>query len=71
MLAGSLLLASTACNEDFEEVNTNPNAPVSVSPQYILPQAIQTAVDNYWGNKVRNQRLNFRPRNVVDWLPDP
>jgi hypothetical protein len=66
MLAGTLLLASTACNEDFEEVNTNPNAPVSVSPQYLLPHAIQTAVDNYWGNKTRNQRLNFD--HAMSWI---
>jgi len=66
MLAGTLLLASTACNEDFEEINTNPNAPVSVSPQYILPHAIQTAVDNYWGNKTRNQRLNFD--HAMSWI---
>ena len=66
MLAGVLLLASTACNEDFEEINTNPNAPVNVSPQYILPHAIQTAVDNYWGNKTRNQRLNFD--HAMSWI---
>jgi len=65
-LAGSLLLGSSACNEDFEEVNTNPNAPVSVSPQYILPQAIQTSIDNYWGNKTRNQRLNFD--HAMSWV---
>jgi hypothetical protein len=66
MLAGVLLLSSTACNEDFEEINTNPNAPVNVSPQYILPYAIQTSIDNYWGNKTRNQRLNFD--HAMSWI---
>lgn len=66
MLVGVLLLASTACDEDFEEINTNPNAPVNVSPQYLLPHAIQTAVDNYWGNKTRNQRLNFD--HAMSWI---
>ncbi len=66
MLAGVLLLASTACDEDFEEINTNPNAPVNVSPQYLLPQAIQTSIDNYWGNKTRNQRLNFD--HAMSWV---
>jgi hypothetical protein len=66
MLAAVLLLASTACDEDFEEINTNPNAPVEVDPQYLLPYAIQTSVDNYWGNKSRNQRLNFD--HAMSWI---
>ena len=52
-------MAAGACTDDFEEINTNPNSPNAVSPQYLLPQALQTAVDNYWGNKTRNERLNF------------
>ncbi|MFP4089443.1 MAG: SusD/RagB family nutrient-binding outer membrane lipoprotein [Cyclobacteriaceae bacterium] len=66
MLAGVFLLASTACDEDFEEINTNPNAPVKVSPQFILPYALQTSIDNYWGNKARNQRLNFD--HAMSWI---
>ncbi len=54
-----LLVWTGACTSDFEELNTNPNAPVEVSPQYLLPQALQTTVDNYWGNRIRNERLNF------------
>jgi hypothetical protein len=53
------LLAVMSCTSDFEEINSNPNKPTSVSAQFLLPQALQTAVDNYWGNKTRNERLNF------------
>lgn len=66
MLAGALLLAAGACTEDFEEINSNPNKPVEVDPQYLLPHAIQTAVDNYWGNKTRNERLNFD--HAMSWV---
>ena len=66
MLAGMLLIAAGACTDNFEELNTNPNNPGSVDPQYLLPQAIQTAVDNYWGNKTRNERLNFD--HAMSWV---
>lgn len=55
-----------ACTGDFEEMNQNPNKPTSVTPQYLLPQALQTAVDNYWGNKTRNERLNFD--HAMSWV---
>ncbi|MEM8967759.1 MAG: SusD/RagB family nutrient-binding outer membrane lipoprotein [Bacteroidota bacterium] len=58
MFAGILIVAG-ACTDDFEELNSNPNKPTTVDPQYLLPQAIQTSIDNYWGNKTRNERLNF------------
>lgn len=59
ILAFLAVLVVGACTDDFEELNTNPNKPTDVSPQYLLPHALQTAIDNYWGNKSRNQRLNF------------
>nr|WKN35827.1 SusD/RagB family nutrient-binding outer membrane lipoprotein [Tunicatimonas sp. TK19036] len=59
MMAFGLLIAVGACTEEFEEINSNPNKPTEVDPQYLLPHAIQSAVDNYWGNKTRNERLNF------------
>ena len=36
-----LLLAVTACDKDFEAINTNPNSPESVSPSYGDPQLRQ------------------------------
>lgn len=55
-----------SCTGDFEEMNTNPNNPVAVDAQYLLPEALQTSIDNYWGNKARNQRLNFD--HAMSWV---
>ena len=49
----------TSCTSDFEEINTDPNNPVSISPSLLLPNAIQTVVDRYWGHSTRYQRLNI------------
>ncbi|MCC9135960.1 SusD/RagB family nutrient-binding outer membrane lipoprotein [Pontibacter silvestris] len=45
-------LLSTACDKDFEEVNANPNAPETVTPDLLLPHGIESAVDLYWGSGV-------------------
>ena len=54
-----LVLIIGSCTNDFEEMNKNPNKPLEVSPQYLLPHALQVSIDNYWGNKARNERINF------------
>ncbi len=59
MMSLMLLCLAGACTDDFETLNTNPNKPTEVSAQYLLPQALQASVDNYWGNKTRNQRISF------------
>lgn len=61
-----LLAGMMACTGDFDEMNRNPNNPTQVTPQYLLPQAIQTSIDNYWGNKTRNERLNFD--HAMSWV---
>ena len=35
-----LLLACTACTEDFTDLNTNPNAPTDVQPEFLLRQVL-------------------------------
>ena len=35
-----LLIAITSCTQDFEEINTNPNSPVSAQPSLLLRQVI-------------------------------
>lgn len=62
----TILLVVASCTGDFEEMNSNPNKPTIVSPQYLLPQALQTSMDNYWGNKTRNERLNFD--HAMSWV---
>lgn len=64
LLMAAILMA--ACTGDFDEMNQNPNNPTLVSPQYLLPQAIQESLDNYWGNKSRNERLNFD--HAMSWV---
>ncbi len=59
VLLVSAALFVVSCDEGFESLNSNPNNPTDVAQQYLLPQAIQTGMDNYWGNKNRNERLNF------------
>lgn len=60
------LIVATACTGDFDELNSNPNSPTEVAQQFLLPQAIQTSMDNYWGNKTRNERLNFD--HAMSWV---
>ncbi|HZI24834.1 MAG TPA: SusD/RagB family nutrient-binding outer membrane lipoprotein [Chryseolinea sp.] len=62
----ALLITVGSCTSDFEDMNTNPNKPTDVSPQYLLPQALQTSIDNYWGNKNRNERINFD--HAMSWI---
>ncbi|WP_339880363.1 SusD/RagB family nutrient-binding outer membrane lipoprotein [uncultured Algoriphagus sp.] len=49
----------TSCTKDFEETNTDPNNPVSISPSLLLPNALQVTVDRYWGHSTRYERLNI------------
>ena len=65
-LSFGLLLLLNSCTNGFEDMNNNPNKPTEVSPQYLLPQALQTSIDNYWGNKARNERINFD--HAMSWV---
>lgn len=40
-------------------MNTDPNSPTSISPQYLLPYALETSIDRYWGVRTRFERLNL------------
>ena len=40
LLFACLGIAISSCTNDFEEINTNPNAPVSVQPSLLLRQVI-------------------------------
>ncbi|QNL49355.1 SusD/RagB family nutrient-binding outer membrane lipoprotein [Olivibacter sp. SDN3] len=54
-----LSLNFPGCTGDFEEMNVSPNDPNAVSPQLLLPFAIESAVDRYWGHQTRFARLNL------------
>lgn len=52
--------ASTySCTDSYDEMNTDPNNPTNISPQYLLPFAIEKSVDRYWGGNTRFERLNI------------
>jgi hypothetical protein len=53
------LLASNACTDDFEEKNTSPNNPTTISAQFLLTTTIEKAVDRMWGSNIRYERLNI------------
>ena len=59
LITAATIFVMGSCTNDFEEMNKNPNKPLEVSSQYLLPQALQVSIDNYWGNKARNERINF------------
>jgi len=42
-------LAAAACSDGLTDINENPNAPTSVPAQFLLPSAIQVAVNNVFG----------------------
>ncbi|NJB85763.1 hypothetical protein GGR26_001508 [Lewinella marina] len=44
-LACLLLVGFTACTDEFEEINTNPNSPVEVPTPYLITQAQRGLVD--------------------------
>lgn len=51
-----LFLLITGCNDlldnKFEEINTNPNEPVEVDPNLLLPYALEMAADDYFDASV-------------------
>ena len=51
-LLAALTAGIVACTGKFDEVNTNPNAPITASADLFLPHGIQSAVDAYWGGSL-------------------
>ncbi len=53
LLFVSLLFIVPACTSEFDEINTNPNAPVSVPPSLLLPRiqasVMNTVMGESWG----------------------
>lgn len=54
-----LLIGASACTDGFEELNTNPNDPVSVPADVIFPYGIREAVDRIHGHRTRLERLGL------------
>lgn len=45
----ALALGAGACDDGLAEINENPNAPTDVPAQYLLPQATQSTVEQFYG----------------------
>lgn len=57
--AVAVLLSMNACTNDFDEKNTSPNSPTSISAPFLLTTSIERAVDRVWGHSTRYERLNI------------
>lgn len=53
------LVSANACTDDFEEKNTSPNNPTTISAQFLLTTTIEKAVDRMWGSNIRYERFNI------------
>ncbi len=42
----TLLIGFNSCTKDFEEINTNPNVPTAVNPQFLLSNIIWNTMNN-------------------------
>lgn len=49
VLAGILVLTTSACKKALDESNVNPNASEAAQPDYLLTAAIKATSDTYWG----------------------
>ncbi|KAB7731321.1 SusD/RagB family nutrient-binding outer membrane lipoprotein [Rudanella paleaurantiibacter] len=54
-----VMLTVSSCTGDFDAMNTDPNNPTALSPQYLLPYGIEKVVDRSWGGRDRFERLNL------------
>lgn len=53
------LLAFVGCTKSFDALNTSPNSPTAIGPQYLLTYALEQSIDRYWGGRTRFERLNI------------
>ena len=56
---------ATACSEALTDINTNPNAPSDVGPQFLLPQSIQGSVQSAFGTGQMLQHTGIWPQHFV------
>jgi hypothetical protein len=71
------LFLMTGCTDDFEEINTNPNYPVTAEPSLLLPGIMREMIYN-WGSQGWDEgftvtqygaRLQFTSGDRYDWSP--
>lgn len=67
----AMLLGSVACTEDFTDINTNPNAPITVQPSLLLRQVIwdygeQMSYEGFVAGNLLGQYLTAIDFNLFD-----
>ena len=60
-----LVWAVSAC-DSLTEINENPNAPTDVGPQFLLPNAIQNAVQSAFGGSQFQSHTAIWPQHFVE-----
>ncbi len=71
------LLTATACEKDFEDINSNPNQPEQVSADLLLPDIIRRSVNEMsgetwnYGNILMQytSKIQFTNEDRYDWGP--
>ena len=68
LLAGlAIAVAFTGCTKDFEDINTNPNEPASVSPGFLLTASqkriMDEMTDSFWGSRRGMQLAQYWSSN--------
>lgn len=58
-LSIGLISLAGSCTSEFDKMNVSPNDPTAISPQYLLPYALEASIDRYWGVRTRFERLNL------------
>jgi hypothetical protein len=66
-----LLLSVLACTDDFQEINTNPNAPVDIQPELLLRQVIydygeQMSYEGFVAGNLLGQYMTAIDFNLFD-----
>lgn len=67
----AVLLLTTSCKKNFEELNTNPNAPISVEPEFLLRQVIydygeQMSYEGFVAGNLLGQYFTMTDFNLFD-----
>jgi hypothetical protein len=54
----SSLILLVGCTDDFEEMNSNPNAATEIDPSLLFPKMIREAINGGWGNYQMGENLH-------------
>jgi hypothetical protein len=64
-MSAALLVLAAACDDGLTEANVNRNAPTDVGPQFLLPQAIRSTVEQTFGGGQMLSHTAIWPQQVV------